>query len=167
MNLSDLTAICLQEAIATASAEAKKTPIEIGKLVGHTDFDKFGTATGKLTAYDGEEALVTNILTNEEYRWEKAGMVDILRVYLLAADYMKLIGVIQLLTAMGVSDEQIAAVLSRAIGPTPGCTCAHCMTFSEKEREAANKTAATEPPAAATATDDLLSQLRAAADKFN
>ena len=179
-----LVSVCFREALVVARNEAKATPIAIGEAVGHTDFKTNGMKSGKLTAYDGDESVVQDALTGETFRWKTEGMVDIKRVYILAAMYLKrlqaMIDVVEVMDMLGVPPaDTINAMLSTLTqkGPTPGCTCDVCMKYSQEERNAALAAVTNEQPKAQAAGavsgmggdqqfDDLIAQLRTATDQF-
>jgi hypothetical protein len=163
--MSMLTVIALQEAMHTAKIEAEKTPIAVGELVGQV--------YGVLLSYDGSEAVINNPVSGETFRLPTAGLVDIKRVYALAAIYMKrlqsLVDVIDVMSMLGVPPKETLASLldSQGAGPTPGCT-------SQEDRDAAvarggkpeDKTFAA-GAGGDQQLEDLLAQLKTATDKLN
>jgi hypothetical protein len=122
-----IQAYCMTEAVASALDEAKATPIEIGKQVGHTDFATYGTKSGKLQGYEGDEAIVKNE-AGDEWKWKTEGMVDVDRVYEFTDQYQqrisKLLFMIELGEMMGVPATE---TLNKVLGPpNPNCPCEFC-----------------------------------------
>jgi hypothetical protein len=139
---SNLMALSLQEAIASALDEAKKTPIAIGESVGHTNFAQYGAKSGKLVAYEGDEAVVEHS-SGEQIRWKTEGMVDIKRVTTLAAKFAERLDtlgrLVEVMGMLGISPQESLQTLLGGgdEGPTPGCDCPHCSQFTPEEHEAA------------------------------
>lgn len=157
-----MIAECTYVAMLEALEEAKKTPIAIGEYVGHTNFATYGFACGKLTAYEGDEAVIEKA-DGELLRWKSEGIVDIKRVFILAEKLIRRIEVISELTAMmnelgiGTPDDS----------PTPGCDCEYCKKFTPEQHEEARKKleAAASPPPETNGTagfpfNDFLNSIR-------
>jgi hypothetical protein len=135
-----LVQICVKQAITTALKEAETTPIAIGTMVGHTDFATNGVKVGKLLEYDGDEAVMTAIDPTVTFRWKKDGMVDVLRVATLTAEYARRLQtvaeVVSFMEVMGIPAEETLNTLLGADGPTPGCDCEYCTSFTQEDRNA-------------------------------
>ena len=137
-----ILAACTREAMLAALDEAKATPIAIGESVGHTNFATYGTKSGKLVAYEGDEAVVQPTV-GEAFRWLTDGMVDIKRVWILTEQYYKRLStVVELVSVMdmlGVPPSETLKQLFANDGPTPGCTCEYCKQFTPEQHEAARQ----------------------------
>jgi hypothetical protein len=123
----DLGTYVMREAVFTAIDEAKATPIEIGKQVGHTDFATHGTKSGKLQGYEGDEAIVKNA-AGDEWKWKTEGMVDVERVYVLAEIYAQkiesLMALVEFGEALGIPADQ---TITKVLGPgKEDCNCEYC-----------------------------------------
>ncbi len=133
--------LAAREAVATALDEAKANPIAIGEHVGHSEFATYGTASGKLIAYEGDKSVVETS-SGEQIRWKTEGMVDIKRVYILAEKYtqrLETIGrLVEVMELLGIPPQDTIEQLMAGApdGPTPGCDCPHCSQFTPEEHEA-------------------------------
>jgi hypothetical protein len=158
--LEEMQAACVQDAIGTALAEAKTTPLVAGTRVGHVNLEKYGQTLGTLLTINETESTVE--VEGETKTWETDGMVSIARFNELVDDGMEkaMEGLKSILSASqrnntnpegndSESTSPLDTILEMLMGtkvggpdlPTPGCDCPHCAAFPPEKHEEARRLA--------------------------